>query len=87
MERPAVRFRPKGDMDRQDLAFLLGIVALDCSRYDGSCAEPDPPEDDPPLPDWSGAYLSAFDRFLEGDPHAPLAMRAAAAENVPRHLR
>lgn len=72
-------------MDRQDLAFLLGIVALDCSRCDAARPQPDSAEADPPLPDWSGAYLNGFDRFLQGDPQAPLVMREAAGENVPRH--
>jgi hypothetical protein len=71
-------------MDRQDLAFLLGIVAIDCSRCDASPPPPRADDADPPLPDWSGAYLEAFDRFLEGDPEAPLVMRRAAGENVPR---
>lgn len=74
-------------MDRQDLALFLGIVAIACYLRGGSRRWPDDADADPPLPEWTFAYLSAFDRFLRGDPDAPFVMREVARQNLPRQAR
>ena len=71
-------------MNRQNVALALGIVALAWSlRAYLRSAPVDPPED-PPLPEWSGSYLSAFDRFVRGDADASFTMREIAKQHIPQ---
>lgn len=70
-------------MDRQDVALALSIAAIAFSlRAYLRRALVDAP-DDPPLPAWSGPYLTAFDQFMRGDVDAPFTMRAIAKQHLP----
>ena len=71
-------------MDRQDLALLLSIVAIACSLRVRLRGGPDDARSEPPLPAWTGPYLSAFDRFMRGDPDAPFLMHEVARRSI-RH--
>lgn len=70
-------------MDRQNIALALSIVALARSLRAYLRRAPVDPPDYPPLPDWSGPYLAAFDRFMRGDADPPFTLREIAKQHIP----